>query len=107
MPIYEYQCQACGHPHEALQKVSDALLVDCPACAAPAMKKKVSAAGFRLKGGGWYETDFKTGGKKNLVAGGDDKSPAPAATTTPTPAATPAATGGGGTSKGGESKSAS
>ncbi|PLW84053.1 zinc ribbon domain-containing protein [Kineobactrum sediminis] len=105
MPIYEYQCQACGHLHEALQKVSDALLVDCPACGASALKKKVSAAGFRLKGGGWYETDFKTSGKKNLVAGGDDKSPAPAATTTP--AATPAATGGGSTSKGGESKSAS
>ncbi|MAA87044.1 MAG: transcriptional regulator [Haliea sp.] len=78
MPIYEYQCQACGHLHEALRKISDAPLVDCPACGKAELRKKVSAAGFRLKGGGWYETDFKTGGKKNLVAGGDDKSSAPA-----------------------------
>lgn len=70
MPIYEYQCTACGHDHEALQKVSDALLVECPACGASALKKKVSAAAFRLKGGGWYETDFKSGNKKNLA--GDD-----------------------------------
>ncbi|MCR9185849.1 MAG: zinc ribbon domain-containing protein [Halieaceae bacterium] len=79
MPIYEYQCQACGHLHEALRKISDAPLVDCPACGKAELRKKVSAAGFRLKGGGWYETDFKTSGKKNLVAGGDDKSSAPAA----------------------------
>ncbi|MAL96462.1 MAG: transcriptional regulator [Haliea sp.] len=67
MPIYEYQCQACEHLHEALQKISDAPLVDCPACGKPALKKKVSAAAFRLKGGGWYETDFKSGSKKNLA----------------------------------------
>lgn len=66
MPIYEYQCQACQHELEALQKISDEPLVECPRCHKPALKKKVSAAAFRLKGGGWYETDFKTGNKKNL-----------------------------------------
>lgn len=71
MPIYEYQCQACSKQLEALQKVSDAPLLDCPQCGKPALQKKVSAAAFRLKGGGWYETDFKTGNKKNLVGGGE------------------------------------
>tara|TARA_R110001599_G_scaffold323498_1_gene535010 strand:- start:14855 stop:15151 length:297 start_codon:yes stop_codon:yes gene_type:complete len=75
MPIYEYQCQDCGKKLEALQKISDAPLVDCPECGAAALKKKVSAAAFRLKGGGWYETDFKTGNKKNL-AGGSESAPA-------------------------------
>ena len=71
MPIYEYQCQACDHGLEVLQKISDAKLQDCPKCGKPALKKKVSAAAFRLKGGGWYETDFKTGSKKNLAGGAD------------------------------------
>ncbi|MET0378157.1 MAG: zinc ribbon domain-containing protein [Spongiibacteraceae bacterium] len=70
MPIYEYRCAACNHELEALQKISDAPLLDCPACKAPQLKKQVSAAAFRLKGGGWYETDFKSGGKKNVVEGG-------------------------------------
>ena len=70
MPIYEYQCSACGHQLEAIQKFSDAPLVDCPACKAAQLKKMLSVPGFRLKGSGWYETDFKTGSKKNL-AGGD------------------------------------
>lgn len=69
MPIYEYGCGDCGHEMEALQKMSDAPLSDCPACGKPALSKKVSAAGFRLSGGGWYETDFKTGGKKKNLAG--------------------------------------
>jgi len=73
MPIYEYQCQACGELTEALQKLSDAPLTRCPACGAEALRKKVSAAAFRLKGSGWYETDFKTGGKKNLAGEGDGK----------------------------------
>lgn len=81
VPIYEYQCQSCHHELEALQKLSDAPLVDCPACAKPDLKKKISAAGFRLKGGGWYETDFKSGGKKNL-AGESGNSPAAASTKT-------------------------
>jgi putative FmdB family regulatory protein len=67
MPIYEYQCESCGHALEALQRLSDDPLIDCPACTKPALKKHISAAGFRLKGGGWYETDFKSGNKKNLA----------------------------------------
>ncbi len=73
MPIYEYQCKACGHEHEVLQKMSEPPLLHCPACSQPELIKKISAAGFRLKGGGWYETDFKSGGKKN-VAGTESKS---------------------------------
>ncbi|MFA7555133.1 MAG: zinc ribbon domain-containing protein [Spongiibacteraceae bacterium] len=75
MPIYEYQCQACGHELEKLQKLSDDPLLDCPECSKPELKKKISAAGFRLKGGGWYETDFKTGSKKN-IAGSEGSSTA-------------------------------
>ena len=67
MPIYEYQCEACGHYLETLQKISDPPLADCHKCGKPALKKLVSAAAFRLKGGGWYETDFKTGNKKNVA----------------------------------------
>ena len=80
MPIYEYQCEACGHKLEALQKISDAPLKDCPECGKPALNKLISAAGFRLKGGGWYETDFKTGNKKNLAgeSGSSGKSDKPA-----------------------------
>jgi putative FmdB family regulatory protein len=66
MPIYEYQCAACGHIFDSLQKISDAPLTTCPDCGAEALKKLLSAPAFRLKGGGWYETDFKTGDKKNL-----------------------------------------
>jgi len=73
MPIYEYQCQACGHEYEALQKMSAEPLVTCPVCNKSELKKKISAAGFRLKGSGWYETDFKNGNKKN-IAGGKEKS---------------------------------
>jgi putative FmdB family regulatory protein len=74
VPIYEYQCQACKHKFEKLQKVSDKPLSICPQCQKPELKKMVSAAAFRLSGGGWYETDFKTGNKKNLssAAGADD-----------------------------------
>ena len=68
MPIYEYQCESCGAKLEALQKISDEPLVECPQCGQSALKKLVSAAAFRLKGGGWYETDFKTGDKKHLAA---------------------------------------
>lgn len=67
MPIYEYKCYACGHTFETLQKISDAPLIKCPDCGKDALKKLISAAGFRLKGGGWYETDFKTGNKKNVA----------------------------------------
>ena len=69
MPIYEYQCQACEHSLDALQKMSDAALTDCPQCGKPELKKQLSAPGFRLKGKGWYETDFKSSGQKNLASG--------------------------------------
>lgn len=68
MPIYEYQCEECGHTMEALQKMSDAHLTDCPSCKKPKLKKLISAAGFQLKGSGWYETDFKGGSKKAAPA---------------------------------------
>ena len=67
MPIYEYRCAGCGYEMDKLQKISDPPLTDCPACGRSALKKLVSAAGFRLKGGGWYETDFKSGKKKNVA----------------------------------------
>ena len=69
MPMYDYQCASCGHQLEAIQKISEAPLVDCPACQAPELKKMLLGR-LRLSGSGWYETDFKTGAKKNL-AGGD------------------------------------
>jgi len=72
MPIYEYQCGKCGHRLETIQKMSDEPLKDCPECGAAALEKLVSAAAFRLKGGGWYETDFKSGNKRN-VAQSDSK----------------------------------
>ncbi len=64
MPIYEYRCDACGHEFDELQKLSDPALKECPNCGKPALIKKVSAAGFQLKGTGWYATDFKGGKKK-------------------------------------------
>ena len=68
MPMYDYRCEACQHELEAIQKISDAPLVDCPACGKPALTKQLSAPAFRLKGGGWYETDFKSGDKKKNLA---------------------------------------
>jgi len=79
MPIYEYECKACGHRQEAIQKMSDDPLVDCPSCNEPELKKLVSASAFRLKGGGWYETDFKGGNKKNVAKGSDSSTDAPKA----------------------------
>ena len=67
MPIYEYQCQSCGHEHEALQKLGAEPLLFVRPCTKPELMKKISAAGFRLKGSGWYETDFKSGAKKNVA----------------------------------------
>jgi putative FmdB family regulatory protein len=60
MPIYEYRCSACGHQDEFLQKLSDPVLTQCPSCGKPAFEKQLSAAGFQLKGSGWYATDFKS-----------------------------------------------
>jgi putative FmdB family regulatory protein len=65
MPIYEYRCSACGHQDEHLQKVSEAPLTECPACGKSEYRKQLSAAGFQLKGTGWYATDFKGAGKKS------------------------------------------
>ena len=67
MPFYDYICAECGHEFDVLQKISDQPLSVCPQCNKPALSKKVTAPAFRLKGGGWYETDFKTGDKKNIV----------------------------------------
>ena len=64
MPIYEYRCNVCGHQEEHLQKVSEPPLTVCPACGKPEYRKQLSAAGFQLKGTGWYATDFKGGSKK-------------------------------------------
>jgi len=69
MPIYEYQCESCGAHLEKLQKVSDPVLKECPECHQPSLKKMISASSFRLKGTGWYETDFKTGKKKHGAEG--------------------------------------
>ena len=79
MPIYEYACQNCEHKLDALQKMSDDPLVDCPECGKAALKRLVSAPRFRLKGGGWYETDFKKDNQRNVLksdseSGKSDKS---------------------------------
>ncbi|MGD8908131.1 MAG: zinc ribbon domain-containing protein [Chromatiales bacterium] len=79
MPIYEYRCESCGHEMEALQKMSDPVLTKCPECKLDTLKKALSAAGFRLKGGGWYETDFKGGKKKNVHEKSDKGAKQPAA----------------------------
>jgi putative FmdB family regulatory protein len=73
MPIYEYRCTQCGAEHEVLQKVSEPPLTQCPACGKPALQKALTAAGFQLKGSGWYATDFKSGAKKADEKKKDDK----------------------------------
>ncbi len=81
MPIYAYRCSACGHAKDVLQKLSDPVLTTCPACGAEAFGKQLTAAGFQLKGSGWYATDFKGGAS----------APAPAAAESPAAAPAPAA----------------
>jgi len=73
MPIYEYKCSKCEHQFEVIQRFSDNPIESCPECNEKQVKKLVSAPSFRLKGGGWYETDFKTGSKKNIVDTKDEK----------------------------------
>jgi putative FmdB family regulatory protein len=90
MPIYEYRCSACGHQEEFLQKVSDPVLTECPACGKPALEKQLSAAGFQLKGSGWYATDFKN--KKPAEKKTEAKADAKAETKTEAKPATPATT---------------
>ena len=74
MPIYEYECTQCGHQLDALQGVNEPRLSECPACNKTSLKRLISAPNFRLKGKGWYETDFKTGNRKNLAENKDDSS---------------------------------
>jgi putative FmdB family regulatory protein len=98
MPIYAYRCESCGHAQDVLQKVSDPVLQVCPACGASSFKKQLTAAGFQLKGSGWYATDFRggSGGGNGAVSkpdakpeGGDAAQPASASSDTSgsTPAA--------------------
>ena len=99
MPLYAYKCDACGHTMDALQKMSDAPLTDCPHCGKPALHKQLTAAGFQLKGSGWYATDFKGG--SNAAKPAETKSDAPAAAPasdggSTTASSTPAAGGCGG-----------
>lgn len=110
MPIYAYRCEACGHAKDVLQKISDPVLTDCPACGASAFRKQLTAAGFQLKGSGWYVTDFRGGSqgqgaatKPDAGSGEAPKADAPAPTTSaapapspsPAPAPSPAASGSG------------
>ncbi|ANN69113.1 FmdB family zinc ribbon protein [Bordetella bronchialis] len=110
MPIYAYKCSSCGHAKDVLQKISDAPLTVCPECGASTFAKQVTAAGFQLKGSGWYVTDFRNNGTGSGSAGGAkteskadggdssgsaaksaDAAPAAASSTAPAPAAAPAA----------------
>ena len=95
MPIYAYRCEACGFAKDALQKVSDPLLTVCPSCGAATFKKQLTAAGFQLKGTGWYATDFRNGSGAKVAP------PADAAAKAPDGAATPAAAGEAGIAKNG------
>jgi putative FmdB family regulatory protein len=86
MPIYAYKCASCGHAKDVLQKISDAPLSDCPACGKPTFSKQLTAAGFQLKGSGWYATDFRGGS-------GATSAPATSADTTSSEASTSTASG--------------
>ena len=104
MPIYAYRCASCGHTRDVLQKISDPVLTTCPACGAEQFQKQVTAAGFQLKGSGWYVTDFRNGagapaaapaaGTATPAASGDSAAAPPA----PAPAPAPSSDGGGSTS---------
>lgn len=92
MPIYAYKCESCGHAKDVLQKISDQPLNDCPACGQPSFRKQLTAAGFQLKGSGWYVTDFRGGnnGATGAPAPASDGSAAAAPAAAPAPAASPA-----------------
>ena len=98
MPIYAYRCSACGYQNDYLQKISEPLLTDCPECGKSTFKKQVTAAGFQLKGSGWYATDFKDNGKKAKSGGAKEESKA---------GSDKGASDGAGSSGDGESKTAS
>jgi len=96
MPIYAYKCSACGHAKDVLQKISDAPLSVCPECGQSTFSKQVTAAGFQLKGSGWYVTDFRNNGSGNSSSSngsnpGAAPASAPASADSAAPAATPAA----------------
>ena len=91
MPIYAYRCSACGHAKDVLQKMSDPLLSTCPACGAETFTKQVTAAGFQLKGSGWYATDFKGGSAAVAAPAASDTPAAPAASPPDTAPAKPGA----------------
>jgi putative FmdB family regulatory protein len=100
MPIYAYKCSACGHAKDVLQKISDAPLSVCPECGQSTFSKQVTAAGFQLKGSGWYVTDFRGNGNgggsaasTSASASGDGAAPAAAPAATPAPAAAAPAAG--------------
>ena len=115
MPIYAYRCESCGFAKDVLQKISDPQLTDCLSCGKPTFKKQVTAAGFQLKGTGWYATDFKGGGAPATAAAGgvvagastDGASSTPAASDTAAKpaAAAPAPTSSGKTESSGSSGS--
>jgi putative FmdB family regulatory protein len=86
MPIYAYKCESCGHRQDVLQKISDPLLTVCPACGASAYVKQVTAAGFQLKGSGWYVTDFRDGGSNKGGAAADKAGEKPGDTAADKPA---------------------
>lgn len=90
MPIYAYKCESCGHRQDVLQKVSDPVLGTCPACGAPSFVKQVTAAGFQLKGSGWYATDFRGGNAPAAADKADAKPADPAAPATASAAPAPA-----------------
>ncbi|GLQ88500.1 FmdB family zinc ribbon protein [Dyella flagellata] len=92
MPIYEFQCNACGHRFDRLQKLSDPDPANCPDCGQPQVQRQLSAPQFRLAGGGWYETDFKKDGdkKRNLAGDGGTAASSPEPSSSPSPAPAPA-----------------
>jgi putative FmdB family regulatory protein len=90
MPIYAYRCERCGHELDALQKISDPALTDCPACGAASLQKKLTAPGFQLKGSGWYQTDFRGGAKPAAAAATDAPSETKAESKTGTKSDAPA-----------------
>lgn len=108
MPIYEYRCNSCSHEFETIQKVSEEPLQVCPQCEKSALVKKVSAAGFRLKGGGWYETDFKSGDKRNVSGDKKESAQTPASSSKSSEASSDSSkSGDNGSSKSSDSSSSS
>ena len=90
MPIYAYRCERCGHELDALQKIREPVLTDCPACGEASLQKKLTAPGFQLKGSGWYQTDFRGGAKPAAAAATDAPSETKAESKTESKSDTPA-----------------